>query len=131
MEQKQRMPRPVDIACLVVTIQAALAAVGAVFMGALMVAGPDIPWVAWVLMLLTLAAGVCGWMLADRMSSRRRRVLASVIALEAAVFAAGVASVVEDSDPGLLSLVNPHLIAPVVVTGLLLVPSSARAWFDR
>lgn len=125
------MPRPVDIACLLVTIQAALAAVGAVFMGVLSVAGPGTPWVAWVLIVLVLAAGVFGWRLADKVPSRRRRVLVLIVALEVAVFAAGVAAAVSEGDFGVFSLVNPQLAAPVVVVGLLLAPPSARAWFDR
>lgn len=131
VDRKQRMPRPVDIACLLLTIQSALAAVGAVFMGGLLVGTSDAPWIAWTLVSAALAAGVCGWILADRVSSRRRRVLLAVVALEAAVFAAGLAKTLAESGVEVFTLVNPQLVVPVVVVVLLLGPPSGRAWFDR
>ncbi|MFB9533786.1 hypothetical protein [Nonomuraea roseola] len=131
MDQTLRMPRPVDIGRLLVTIQAAFAAVGAVFMGAVTAGGGGAPPVAWALVALMLAAGVSGWLLADRVATRRRRVLVLLAAWEAALFAAGVVTALDESDFDLFSLISPNLVGPVVVAGLLLVPSSARAWFDR
>ncbi|MFC6902988.1 hypothetical protein ACFQGX_48255 [Nonomuraea dietziae] len=65
------------------------------------------------------------------MATRRRRVLVLLVAWEAALFAAGVVTALDESDFDLFSLISPNLVGPVVVAGLLLVPSSARAWFDR
>ncbi|WP_431901638.1 hypothetical protein [Nonomuraea sp. bgisy101] len=131
MDQKERMPRPVDVACLLVTIQAALAVVGAVLMGSLALAGGGAPWIAWVLIAVALVAGISGWRLANKASTRGRRVLVLLVALEAVAFAAAGLRTHSEPDFGMLSLANPHLIMPVVVVGLLLLPSSARTWFDR
>ncbi|SNT62556.1 hypothetical protein SAMN05216276_10926 [Streptosporangium subroseum] len=128
----QQMPRAMKIAEFIVSLQAVQALAGGALLAFVLVNSAGDANFGLVLLFVgfcIVIAVLAGWLL-SRWIYRERRYRIAALALEPLLALGFVFVLSLDSDLGMSSLLNLNVILPIIVVGLLLLPSG-RAWFNR